>query len=183
VTESNQQGKGRPTPKRSEAQKRRGGPVTPPPTNRKEAAKQLRAKQADSRKRIRVGTATGDESAMLARDQGPVRRAVRDFVDGRRSLGGLLVPVAGVVLVGNFVSIDVAALAFELFVFTLLIVGFDMVRFGRALSTELKQRFPAEKKVRGHVIYGLIRTTQFRRLRRPPAMVPQPPMFKKRTST
>ena len=182
MTESSQQGKGRPTPKRSEARKRRGGPVAPPPTNRKEAAKQLRAKQAEGRKRIRVGTATGDESAMLARDQGPVRRAVREMVDGRRSLGGLLVPVAGIVLVGNFISLDVAALAFELFVFTLLIVGFDMVRMGRSLSAQIKTRFPTEKKVRGHVIYGLIRTTQFRRLRRPPPTVPQPPIFKKRTS-
>jgi hypothetical protein len=182
VTESSQQGKGRPTPKRSDAQKRRGGPVAPPPTNRKDAAKQMRARQAEDRKRIRVGTATGDESAMLARDSGPVRRAVRDLVDGRRSLGSFLVPVAAIVFAGNFISLDVATLAFELFVFTLLIVGFDMVRFGRSLSSEIKRRFPAEKKVRGHVIYGLIRTTQFRRLRRPPPMVPQPPMFKKRTA-
>jgi hypothetical protein len=183
VTENNEQGKGRPTPKRSESQKRRTGPVTPPPTNRREAAKQLRAKQAESRQRIRVGTATGDESAMLPRDKGPVRRAVRDMVDGRRSIGGLLVPIAGIVLVANFISLDAANLAFELFVLTLLIVGLDMVRFGRSVSAAIKKAFPQEHKIRGHVIYGLIRTTQFRRLRRPPPKVPQPPLLKKRTST
>src|SRR5829696_5377893 len=39
-------GKGRPTPKRAEAQGRRSGPVPPPPTTRKEAFKRQREQQA-----------------------------------------------------------------------------------------------------------------------------------------
>jgi len=83
-------GKGRPTPKRSEAQKRRSGPVAPPPTSRREAAKQLRAKQAENRQRVRKGSLAGDETALLKRDQGPVRKMVRELIDSRRSLGWIL---------------------------------------------------------------------------------------------
>src|SRR4051812_17284847 len=42
-------GKGRPTPKRSEAQGRRTGPPPPPPTTRKEAYKRTRENQAANR--------------------------------------------------------------------------------------------------------------------------------------
>ena len=42
-------GKGRPTPKRSDAQGRRAGPPPPPPTTRKEAYKRMRQTQASRR--------------------------------------------------------------------------------------------------------------------------------------
>ena len=35
----------------------------------------------------------GDDSAVLPRDRGPVRRFVRDVVDARRNISGLLLPV------------------------------------------------------------------------------------------
>ena len=50
------QGKGRPTPKRT--QKARG-PVAPPPTNRREAARQLREKQAVARKDLKGQSGPG----------------------------------------------------------------------------------------------------------------------------
>ncbi|GAA4308534.1 hypothetical protein GCM10023162_13260 [Klenkia terrae] len=46
-------GKGRPTPKRSEAQGRRPGPPPPPPTTRKEAYKRMREQQAAGRGRAK----------------------------------------------------------------------------------------------------------------------------------
>ena len=47
-------GKGRPTPKRSEAQgARRGGPVPPPPRTRKEAAQRAREEARAARERVR----------------------------------------------------------------------------------------------------------------------------------
>lgn len=162
--------KGRPTPKRSVAGKRRSGPVAPPPTNRREAAKALRVKQAENRQRIKDGTARGDETAMLPRDAGPVRRLVRDTVDGRRTLGWLLLPTAGVVFVANFISLTASAVAFNVWVVALLVVGGDMVVTGRRISAVLKLNYPAEKR-RPLVIYGLLRTTQFSRFRRPPPTV------------
>lgn len=166
------QGKGRPTPKRSDAQKRRGGPVAPPPTNRREAAKALRAKQAENRQRIRQGTATGDEKAMLPRDSGPVRRHVRDVIDSRRSLGWLLLPVAGVVVIAGLGgNVQLQAITFGIWLATLLGVAVDLLLVGLQLRSTLRERFPNETKLRGHIAYGLLRTTVVRRFRMPKPQV------------
>ena len=74
-------GKGRPTPKRTEAQGRRTGPPPPPPTTRKEAYTRMRSQQASRRVEARQGAARGDDSYLPARDRGPVRKLVRDVVD------------------------------------------------------------------------------------------------------
>ena len=66
-------GKGRPTPKRNEAQGRRPGPPPPPPQTRKEAYKRMREQQAATRGASRAGAARGDDSYLPARDRGPVR--------------------------------------------------------------------------------------------------------------
>lgn len=162
------QGKGRPTPKRSEATKRRGGPVAPPPTNRRAAAKQLRAKQGENRQRIRQGTAVGDEKAMLPRDAGPVRRLVRNTIDARRNLGFLLLPVAGLLVVAQVLR-DPVLLAITLGVWlaTLLGVAVDLLLTSIRLRSLLMSTFPEEKKLRGHIAYGLLRSTVIRRFRMP----------------
>jgi hypothetical protein len=161
-------GKGRPTPKRSEAQKRRTGPVVPPPTNRREAAKQLRAKQAENRKRIKAGSLVGDESALLPRDRGPVRRLVRDFVDSRRTLGWLLMPMAIVVFASSFIRNEsvrgVVLAAWFALVAAALVEG---VMNGFAISRAVHEAFPDEGKWKGHVRYGVMRALTVPRLRVP----------------
>jgi hypothetical protein len=166
-------GKGRPTPKRSEAQKRRGGPVAPPPTSRREAAKQLRAKQAENRQRVRKGSLAGDETALLKRDQGPVRRFVRDFVDSRRSVSWILMPLSIVTLLASFGSLALASLAFEIFLAAALAAGVESIFTGFALSKALQQQFPDVPKWKGHVRYGLARTITMRRMRVPRPQVPR----------
>jgi hypothetical protein len=164
----NTQGKGRPTPKRSDVTKRRGGPVAPPPTNRRAAAKQLRAKQADNRQRVKLGTAVGDDKAMLPRDQGPVRRLVRNTIDSRRSLGFLLLPVAGLLVVAQLLRDPVLlAIAVGVWLATLLGVAVDLILAGLQLRSSIRRSFPDEKKVGGHIAYGLLRSTVIRRFRMP----------------
>ena len=161
-------GKGRPTPKRSEAQKRRSGPVAPPPTSRREAAKQLRAKQAENRQRVRKGSLAGDESALLKRDQGPVRKLVRDLIDGRRSLGWILLPLAILVIVSGLVrNPQLQSTTFAIWLASLLAVSVDMLFAGFAISKAIRESFPAEPRWRGHIRYGLMRTTVMRRFRVP----------------
>ena len=163
------EGKGRPTPKRN--QKARG-PVAPPPTNRREAAKQLRAKQAEQRAAIRSGTKAGDERMLLARDRGPVRSYVRDIVDSQRSLGPLLLPYMILNLAAGFVgNAALARAGFLSMLAVIVIVGFDLVRLGRQIANKVGERFPDEKKKRPLVFYGLQRTTLIRRWRTPPAKV------------
>ena len=164
-------GKGRPTPKRSAAQKRRTGPVPPPPTTRKEAAQRLRASQAEQRKQVREGTLAGDERRMLPRDAGPVRAAVRDAVDGRRNVGVLLLPVALLSVLAQITRVpQIVAVMTSLFFATLLAAIVDLVLTGVRLRREIGSRFP-EEPLRGHISYGLLRTTTFRRFRMPPPRV------------
>jgi len=161
-------GKGRPTPKRSEAQRKRVGPVAPPPTNRREAAKQLRAKQAENRQRVREGSLRGEEGSLLKRDQGPVRRMVRDTVDGRRSMSWLLLPVAVLVLLMSFSpSITIKSLSIEIWLAAMAAAAVEMVFTGVAVGKALKEQFPDEPKRRGHVRYGVLRTLTMRRMRVP----------------
>lgn len=160
-------GKGRPTPKRKDAQARRGGPVAPPPTNRREAARQLRDKQAEGRKQVRKGNLTGDETLLLKRDRGPERRLVRDVVDSRRSLGFLLLPTAALVVAAGFSGDQgIANAVLGVWLATILGVALDMLLAGVLLSGALKKAFPDAKR-RGHIAYGLLRTTVIRRFRMP----------------
>ena len=129
-------GKGRPTPKRTEAQGRRPGPPPPPPTTRKEAYKRMRQNQAVRRAETRQGAARGDDAYLPARDRGPVRRLVRDVVDSRRNVGSFFLAIAGVALIGTIVpSLVVRNYAsFLLFGFFLLLIVDSVVlgQIGRA---------------------------------------------------
>jgi hypothetical protein len=160
-------GKGRPTPKRSEAQGRRTGPPPPPPTTRKEAYKRMRAQQAVRRTETRQGAARGDDSYLPARDRGPVRKLVRDIVDTRRNVGSFFLVIAGVALIGTIVpSIAVRSYAsFLLFGFFLLLIA-DSFVLSRRIRRDVGARFP-DAKVRGLTWYGISRSTMIRRWRFP----------------
>jgi Protein of unknown function (DUF3043) len=174
-------GKGRPTPKRSDSQRRRGGPVAPPPATRREAAKRLREQQAVGRKRIREGSRTGDPTAMLPRDRGAVRAAVRDTVDGRRNVAVLLLPVAALLLVSNFAGNDTfVTVASRVWTVALIALILDEAALIGRLRRTVKEQFPEERSVRGHILYGMLRSTQFRRLRVPPPRVRPKAMLRRR---
>ncbi len=167
-------GKGRPTPRRNEAQGRRPGPPPPPPTTRKEAYRRMREQQAAGRKDARGAAARGDEAFLPARDRGPVRRTVRDIVDSRRNVGSWFLVIAGVALVGTFVPNATlrAYASFLLFGFFLLLIV-DSVVLGRKIKRTLADRFPAgTEKTRGATWYGITRATMIRRWRFPKPEVP-----------
>ena len=73
--------KGRPTPKRRQAQARGVHPVVP--TDRKEARRQERAARDAAWKRQQEGMRAGDEHYMPTRDKGAIKRYIRDYVDAR----------------------------------------------------------------------------------------------------
>jgi hypothetical protein len=161
-------GKGRPTPKRAEAQGRRTGPPPPPPTNRKEAYKRMRQNQAARRVESRHGAARGDDSYLPARDRGPERKLVRDVVDSRRNVGSFFLAIAGVALIGTIVpNLLVRSYAsFLLFGFFLLLIV-DSVVLSRKIRKKIAERFPDQKNARGVVWYGISRSTMIRRWRFP----------------
>jgi len=167
-------GKGRPTPKRTEAQGRRPGPPPPPPTTRKEAYKRMRQQSAARRAETRQGAARGDDAYLPARDRGPVRKLVRDVVDSRRNVGSFFLAIAGVALIGTIVpSLVVRNYAsFLLFGFFLLLIV-DSVVLSRKIKRKVADRFPdGNQKTRGLVWYGVSRATMIRRWRFPKPEVP-----------
>ncbi len=159
--------KGRPTPKRAEAQGRRPGPPPPPPATRKEAYRRMRQTQASRRADSRAGMARGDDNYLPARDRGPVRKLVRDIVDSRRNTGGLFLAVAGVALIGTVLPFAVVRVGatYLLFAYFLLLIA-DSAVLGRRISRTVAERFPKESR-RGVVWYGISRATMVRRWRFP----------------
>ena len=160
-------GKGRPTPKRNEAQARRPGPPPPPPATRKEAVKRMRQQQAARRASTRERMAMGDDSYLPARDRGPVRKLVRDLVDARRNLGSFFLPVAGLIFIGLFVPSIAGITTLIWMAYFLMFIG-DSVVLGRRISTTVRSRFPdGPHRMKGVVWYGISRSTMVRRWRFP----------------
>ncbi len=163
--------KGRPTPKRSEKQ-RRSGPVAPPPLTRKEAAKRQKEAAAEARRRIREGAAAGDERYLAKRDAGPVRAIVRDTVDGRRNVGVILLPLALVLIVANLSgSRQLQSLGLLIWMGAILATVADVAVTTAVIRRNVRAEHPGEKGMFGHAVYGLLRSTVMRRFRLPPPRV------------
>jgi hypothetical protein len=164
-------GKGRPTPKRKEAQAANKRPLVP--QDRKAASKAARAAQREQRDREYKAMQTGDERFMPAKDRGPVRRYVRDWVDARWSLGELFLPVAAVALVAQFALAQTAPVfAFyvivALYVYVLAAIV-DGWLLWRGLKKRLIAKFGEKAVVRGTAMYGVLRAFQIR-----PSRMPKP---------
>ncbi|MGW0827588.1 DUF3043 domain-containing protein [Streptomyces sp. NPDC002845] len=162
--------KGRPTPKRSEAQAQRRS-VASTPTTRKEAAKRSRDERRAALEKQRQALATGDERYLPARDKGPVRKYARDFVDSRFSVAEFFLPLAVVILVLSMVRVaSLQNIALLLWLFVIVLIVVDSVGLAFRLKKQLRTRFPDEN-LRGAVAYALMRTLQMRRLRLPKPQV------------
>ncbi len=165
-------GKGRPTPKRREKERRRSGPVGPPPLTRKEAAQRQKEQVKAARQKVRQGALSGDERYLAKRDAGPVRKLVRDLVDSRRNAGVLLLPIALFLVVASFARIPfLMDIALAMWLAGLLMVFFDLVLLAGTIRRRVRREFPEEQRTRGHVAYGMLRSTVFRRWRMPAAVV------------
>ncbi|WP_236240925.1 DUF3043 domain-containing protein [Streptomyces sp. CC228A] len=162
--------KGRPTPKRSEAQSQRRRAVSPP-LDRKEAMRRQREARRADMTRQREALAGGDERYLPPRDKGPVRRFVRDFVDSRFFIAELFLPLAVVILVLSVIRVgQMQTIATLLWLGVIVMIVVDSIGLVVRLKKQLNERFPNEPK-RGAVAYGLMRTLQLRRLRLPKPQV------------
>ncbi|MEV0041835.1 DUF3043 domain-containing protein, partial [Streptomyces sp. NPDC050804] len=161
---------GRPTPKRSEAQTQRRRASTTP-TDRKTAMKRQREARRVDMARQREALASGDERFLPARDKGPVRRFVRDYVDSRFCMAEFFLPLAVVILVLSMVRVgQLQNIALLLWLVVIVLIVVDSVGIWFRLRKQLAERFPDTPK-RGAVAYGLMRTLQMRRLRLPKPQV------------
>lgn len=79
-----QASKGRPTPKRSEVERRRRQPHSVAPTDRKAASAQRRTEYQRDRQAKLQAQDRGEDWAFKPADRGPVRALARDYLDSRR---------------------------------------------------------------------------------------------------
>lgn len=162
--------KGRPTPKRSEAQSQRRS-VANTPMTRKEAAQRQRAERRAQMEKQRQALASGDERYLPPRDKGPVRRFARDFVDSRFCIAEFFLPLAVIILVMSLLRVpQLQNIALLLWLVVIVLIVLDSIVTGFRLKKRLRERFPDENK-KGAVMYALMRTLQMRRLRLPKPQV------------
>ncbi len=154
------------TPKRRQG----GRPAEPPPANRKEALKRMRAKDREARAEARAGMLAGDERYLPARDKGPERSLVRDVVDARRNAASYFLPGALLVIVFSSAAwpatVTLAANVFWMLLAIAVIL--DSFLLTRKLRKLLPERFPkATLPPRKHYFYAIMRAFQIRRFRLP----------------
>ena len=163
-------GKGRPTPSRKEAEAAAKARAKTPRTRKEQIAAQRLARSESSRK-VREGMKTGEERYLLARDKGPVRRFVRDFVDSRWSAVELMIPVLVFsMILGYSGNTQAGVVSSYLLMAMFIIVIVEMTGLRFRIRREVRQRFP-DDSLKGHSYYAIVRAMQIRPLRMPKAKV------------
>ena len=170
---STQEGKGRPTPKRKEAEsKRKVSSLSPVVTkDQKQAAK---AQARKDRHAQRDAYLRGEDSALPLRDRGPARRFVRNYVDSRRSTGEYFLPAIFVVLILTYATsftadplrTRITVVSIAMMYGMLFIAVIDGILLTRKLRKEVAAQFPGTE-TKGLGMYAWLRSTQMRRLRAP----------------
>lgn len=159
-------GKGRPTPSRKEAEaaaraRAKGA------ADKKAARQKLRQSRLEQNTRMREGMKTGDERFLPARDQGRVRRFVRDRVDSRLSAAEFLLPLLVVIMLLTYSGSSMLnRYGQSLWAVTILLVAVDTIWLVFQLKRDLKRRLPDESH-KGATFYGILRAMQLRFLRLP----------------
>ena len=114
---------------------------------------------------------SGDEKYVLPRDRGKVRAYVRDLVDTRRNVAGILLPIALLSFVILLIPIPLVQAYGPLVLLVAIVAAIlDSVIFGRQLSKKVQAEVPQRRRLRP-VDQGLLA----RLLRLQPGL-PDPPL-------
>ncbi|WP_343212329.1 DUF3043 domain-containing protein [Actinomyces sp. 565] len=168
-------GKGRPTPKRKDAQARNLHPIVP--ADRKAAKREARAKQDEAWERQRQAMQTGDERYLPPRDKGPIKRYIRDYVDARYCLGEWFMPLTLlllIVFIGFSSQQTLISYYFMLAIYLYLFIAIgDAVVCWRQLRRRLYAKFGRDKVQEQGTIFWYVfsRCFNLRRWRQPAPQV------------
>ena len=178
-----QTGKGRPTPKRSEAEANRYRSLTgsttsgrgPRPTatpGRKltpEEKEKARAQARNDRTKTMQAMRRGEEWALQPRDRGPVKKLARDYVDAHRRpsefyMYALIILVISLVAGKAHKALNADLEYLLLAIIAIIIV--DAILLRRSINKLVAERLPGES-TRGITFYAIMRALQLRRFRNP----------------
>ena len=160
--------KGRPTPKRSEAEAKRRQPIAgssraPAAPRTKEDKAKARTNRAGRYEAMRRGEAW----ALNPRDRGPARALTRDYVDSKRRVSEYYMYILVVLLAAVFVRNTAAQTIISPLVLVLIVViVIDASLIRRSLRRLMAERLPNES-TRGLTAYAVMRALQIRRFRVP----------------
>ncbi len=168
-----QAGKGKPTPKRSEVERARRQPYTPPPKDRKAASAQQRDHRRTEQKRRMDAMKRGEEWAIPPRDRGPARGLARDYVDSRRWIISEYILFAVFALIFVIFALGSgknSALVLYIELGIVAIIALEGLYHGTRVTRLIKQRLP-DASTRGITWYVVKRSLRLRSSRIPPARV------------
>lgn len=169
MTEQEPVGKGRPTPTRAEAEAARRSRAKVP-KDPKQAKKAMRERASAERLQQRNALYTGDERFLPSRDQGPIRKRVRKYVDSRLSSGEVFLPVALLVMFAAFLPNKTVILVVNtVWSLMLILVILDGIWVALSVNRLVKREFPGHR-VAGHIGYGIVRSLTMRLMRLPRPM-------------
>ena len=158
--------KGRPTPKRADAERERGvrrSPTKAPETpkearERRKALKESMSKeeyrefkrkereqQTAQRRKVQEAMDRGEEKYLLARDRGDERRFVRDWVDSRRHMNNMIMPVALGLLVVMFIAQNYPQTSAVMSTFVMVVMlsfAVEGLIIGRGANKAVRNKFP-----------------------------------------
>jgi hypothetical protein len=170
-----QAGKGRPTPKRSEAERTRYQSITGSTTSGRatgtgpkgKLTPEDKAKARTERDRRMTAMRRGEDWALGPRDRGPIKKLARDYVDAHRRPSEYYMYVLVLLLVALLSRNSTLNTYVSPFVLVLIaVVAVDAYLIRRALHKLAAERYPGES-TRGMTTYAVMRSLQIRRFRMP----------------
>jgi Protein of unknown function (DUF3043) len=160
-------GKGRPTPKRSESERRRRNPHAAP-GDRKAATAESRNRDRADRARKYEAMKRGEEWALANRDRGPIKALTRDYVDSKRRISEYYMYILILMFIALFGlrSASSKSLVYYVVVVLAVLIVLEGWLITRAVRKIAATRYPGVS-TRGVTLYAIMRSMQIRRLRMP----------------
>jgi DUF3043 family protein len=170
-------GKGRPTPKRSEAERNRYQSITGSTTSGRgtrtgsgpkgKLTPEDKAKARSERIRRTEAMRRGEDWALGPRDRGPIRKLARDYVDAHRRPSEYYMYVLILLLVALLSrNVTLNTYVSPLVLVLIAVVVVDAYLLRRTLLKLAAERYPGES-TRGMTTYAVMRALQIRRFRMP----------------
>jgi hypothetical protein len=159
--------KGRPTRKRSEAERNRRQPITGSRAQAAPRTPEDKAKARSERGRKYEAMKRGESWALNPRDRGPTRALARDYIDSKRRVSEYYMYLLIVLLVAVFVrnkALQDYISPLVLVLVVVIVIDAQFIRHG--LRKLISERLPGES-TRGLTMYAVMRALQIRRFRVP----------------
>ena len=159
--------KGRPTPKRSVAERNRRQPITGSRPQSAPRTPEDKAKARTDRARKYEAMKQGESWALNPRDRGPVRALARDYIDSKHRISEFYMYILVLLLAAVFLHNKTEQEYISPLVLVLVvIILIDAQLIRRGLVKLVAQRLPGES-TRGLTMYSVMRALQIRRFRMP----------------